>query len=45
MPRFLISFLLLLMATLGASPANAEVLATFYSHDFGDHFPHAFIFA
>jgi hypothetical protein len=23
--------------------ANAEVLATFYSHDFGDHFPHAFV--
>jgi hypothetical protein len=25
------------------APAHAEVLATFYSHDFGDHFPHAFI--
>jgi hypothetical protein len=23
--------------------AHAEVVATFYSHDFGDHFPHAFI--
>ncbi|MBL0925496.1 MAG: hypothetical protein IBJ12_13665 [Sphingomonadaceae bacterium] len=23
--------------------AQAEVLATFYSHDFGDHFPHAFV--
>lgn len=23
--------------------ARAEVVATFYSHDFGDHFPHAFI--
>jgi hypothetical protein len=26
-----------------STPANAEVLATFYSHDFGDHFPHAFV--
>lgn len=24
-------------------PAQAEVVATFYSHDFGDHFPHAFV--
>lgn len=23
--------------------ASAEVLATFYSHDFGDHFPHGFV--
>jgi hypothetical protein len=23
--------------------ARAEVVVTFYSHDFGDHFPHAFI--
>ncbi|MCC6477769.1 MAG: hypothetical protein IT552_00950 [Sphingomonadaceae bacterium] len=23
--------------------ARADVVATFYSHDFGDHFPHAFI--
>jgi hypothetical protein len=23
--------------------AKAEVVATFYSHDFGDHFPHAFV--
>lgn len=23
--------------------ARAEVMATFYSHDFGDHFPHTFI--
>lgn len=23
--------------------AQAEVVATFYSHDFGDHFPHAFV--
>ena len=26
-----------------ASPARAEVLVSFYSHDFGDRFPHAFI--
>lgn len=26
-----------------AMPASAEVSATFYSHDFGDHFPHALI--
>ena len=25
------------------TPALAEVVATFYSHDFGDHFPHAFV--
>ncbi|MFN3619933.1 hypothetical protein [Sphingorhabdus sp.] len=26
-----------------STPARAEVVATFYSHDFGDHFPHAFV--
>ncbi len=26
-----------------ATPARAEVVATFYSHDFGDHFPHALV--
>jgi hypothetical protein len=26
-----------------SSAASAEVLATFYSHDFGDHFPHGFV--
>jgi hypothetical protein len=26
-----------------APHARAEVVATFYSHDFGDHFPHAFV--
>ena len=25
------------------TPARAEVVATFYSHDFGDHFPHALV--
>jgi hypothetical protein len=32
----------LLLALLPVT-ARAEVLATFYSHDFGDHFPHAFV--
>lgn len=41
--RFLFSaFAALLLATLSGQ-ARAEVVATFYSHDFGDHFPHAFI--
>jgi hypothetical protein len=26
-----------------SAPAHAEVMATFYSHDFGDHFPHALV--
>jgi hypothetical protein len=26
-----------------STSAQAEVIATFYSHDFGDHFPHAFV--
>ena len=36
---------LLIIAVLSQSPASAhaEVVATFYSHDFGDHFPHAFV--
>lgn len=34
--------LALLLAALPAQ-ARAEIVATFYSHDFGDHFPHAFI--
>ncbi len=34
--------LLLLCAGL-AAPARAEVVVSFYSHDFGDRFPHAFI--
>lgn len=36
------TFAALLLATLSGQ-ARAEVEATFYSHDFGDHFPHAFI--
>jgi hypothetical protein len=42
MPRFL--FLLITFILMVAAPqAKAEVVATFYSHDFGDHFPHAFV--
>ncbi|WP_294030555.1 hypothetical protein [Sphingopyxis sp.] len=34
----------LLMLCAGLSfPARAEVIVSFYSHDFGDRFPHAFI--
>ena len=39
-------FFILLCATilsLHAPQAHAEVTATFYSHDFGDHFPHALV--
>lgn len=39
-------FWALILATvlaLAAPQAQAEVVATFYSHDFGDHFPHAFV--
>lgn len=41
MSRLLTLFLslLLLLSPVGA---RAEVIATFYSHDFGDHFPHTF---
>ncbi len=37
--RFLVAFLPLLMF---AMPAQAQVAVTFYSHDFGKNFPHAF---
>lgn len=41
--RFLFSaFAAFFLATISGQ-ARAEVVATFYSHDFGDHFPHAFI--
>lgn len=38
-------WLLLFIAILSQFPGSArgEVVATFYSHDFGDHFPHAFV--
>jgi hypothetical protein len=38
-----LALLLALLLTLLPITARAEVLATFYSHDFGDHFPHAFV--
>lgn len=38
---FLLSLLLLCAGV--AAPARAEVVVSFYSHDFGDRFPHAFI--
>ena len=40
--RLILLSLLLLCAGL-AAPARAEVVVSFYSHDFGDRFPHAFI--
>ena len=40
--RLILLSLLLLCAGLSA-PARAEVVVSFYSHDFGDRFPHAFI--
>ncbi len=32
-----------LLLSLFPASAHAQVVATFYSHDFGDHFPHTFI--
>lgn len=40
--RFFLLTLLMLCAGLSV-PARAEVVVSFYSHDFGDRFPHAFI--
>ena len=40
--RLILLFLFVFCAGLSA-PARAEVLVSFYSHDFGDRFPHAFI--
>lgn len=42
MSRFATLLIALLLALLPTT-ARAEVALTFYSHDFGDHFPHAFI--
>jgi len=39
----LILLSLMLLCTVLAAPARAEVVVSFYSHDFGDRFPHAFI--
>ena len=40
--RYWSVFIAAFWAVIPAS-AQAEVVATFYSHDFGDHFPHAFV--
>lgn len=40
--RLILLSLLMLCAGL-TTPARAEVVVSFYSHDFGDRFPHAFI--
>ncbi|WP_447761103.1 hypothetical protein [Sphingopyxis panaciterrae] len=39
----LILFCLALFCTGLVAPARAEVVVSFYSHDFGDRFPHAFV--
>ncbi len=39
----LILFCLALLCTGFVAPARAEVVVSFYSHDFGDRFPHTFI--
>ena len=42
--RLRLMLLALLAFCLGAAvPASAAVTVSFYSHDFGDRFPHAFI--
>ncbi len=41
--RLLIALIATLWLIVAPGIARAEVVATFYSHDFGDHFPHAFI--
>jgi hypothetical protein len=43
MPRSLLLLFVALLLSLLPANAHAQVVATFYSHDFGDHFPHAFI--
>jgi hypothetical protein len=43
MPRNLIILISAMLLALLPTSARAEVVATFYSHDFGDHFPHTFI--
>lgn len=37
------TLLIAVIVSLCPAAANAEVTATFYSHDFGDHFPHALV--
>lgn len=41
--RLILLFLLVLCAGFVTPAARAEVVVSFYSHDFGDRFPHAFI--
>lgn len=41
MSRYSALFIALLLI-LSPVQARAEIIATFYSHDFGDHFPHTF---
>jgi hypothetical protein len=43
MLRLIALILAVFLCSLFPESANAQVVATFYSHDFGDHFPHAFI--
>ena len=42
LPR-LSALLITLLLVFAPAAVRAEVQATFYSHDFGDHFPHTFI--
>jgi hypothetical protein len=37
------ALLFAIIVSLHSASAQAEVTATFYSHDFGDHFPHALV--
>ena len=41
--RLLISILFAVLLATMPGQARADVIATFYSHDFGDYFPHTFI--
>ena len=43
MSRILIQLVLLAALVLTPNAAHAQVLATFYSRDFGSYFPHAFV--
>jgi hypothetical protein len=38
-----LSILIAAIWCFASAPAQAVVIATFYSHDFGDHFPHGFV--
>ena len=45
MPMFMRNLIYLVLAFIcfATTPAQAEVVITFYSHEFGENFPHAFI--